>query len=180
MWNSFNFIRVLNSCHRVHFLRWLPITQQTFFIRISQPQSFWNKQFSVRHNLQNMEDTAKQISILFRHFLLIISFLKKIIYKNCCQRSSLASSKVFIRWWPWLQAWFRGRSSMNNFRHSVIIKWSLWSCHSEKENIFLRIGVRRQYYLDDYYLMKFCQLLIFLILKKERKVIEKRKNLKKI
>ena len=36
---------------------------------------------------------------------------KKIIYKNCCKKKScFASNKVFIRWWPWVQAWFRGRS----------------------------------------------------------------------
>ena len=32
-----------------------------------------------------------------------------IIYKNCRQISSFAFSKIFIRWWPWVQAWFRGR-----------------------------------------------------------------------
>ena len=43
-------------------------------------------------------------------YIYIYIYNKKIIYKNCCQRSSLASSKVFIRWWPWVQAWFWGRS----------------------------------------------------------------------
>ena len=32
------------------------------------------------------------------------------ICKNFRQRSSFASSKVFIRWCPWVQGWFRGRS----------------------------------------------------------------------
>ena len=42
-------------------------------------------------------------------FITVLS-VKKIIYKNCRINSSFASNKVFIRWWPWVQAWFRSRS----------------------------------------------------------------------
>ena len=32
---------------------------------------------------------------------------------NCCKKKIIfASNKVFIWWWPWVQAWFRGRSTI--------------------------------------------------------------------
>ena len=44
-----------------------------------------------------------------------ILFFLRIKYKSYNKKkkkkkSSFASNKVFIRWWSWVQAWFRGRS----------------------------------------------------------------------
>ena len=43
-------------------------------------------------------------------FLMPLTKILKNYIQELPQRSSFASSNVFIKWWPWIQAWFRGRS----------------------------------------------------------------------
>ena len=54
-----------------------------------------------------------QLSLVFPSVIqtiLKVFHIKNYIQKTAAQRSSFASSKVFIRWWTWVQAWFRGWS----------------------------------------------------------------------
>ena len=50
------------------------------------------------------------LSNLTSFFTYIYIYIYNIIYKNFRQRSCFAASKIFIWWWTWVQAWFRGRS----------------------------------------------------------------------
>ena len=77
--------------------------------------------------------------------------IKKNIYKNCRKRSSLASSKVFIRWWPWVQAWFRAEASLPLtqgapavFHNTTRLYWmvfNLYECHIRSDAVTVLFGI---------------------------------------
>ena len=62
---------------------------------------------------------------------------KKKLYTRTAAKKSFASNKVFIRWWPWVQAWFQGwsiittnpghPSSISQFYQTLLDGvWSVW------------------------------------------------------
>ena len=46
----------------------------------------------------------------YRSMVSSIPIEKKLYTRTAAKKSRFASNKVFIRWWPWVQAWFRVRS----------------------------------------------------------------------
>ena len=105
---------------------------------------YWDKKLKKRLQVlevdKKFEKLIKNIDLMSvaqrMHFILdvfqmtiyIYIYIYKLIYKNCRKKkkkSSFASNKVFIRWWPWVQAWFRGRSiiTTNPWRPSSISQY---------------------------------------------------------
>ena len=78
-------------------------------------------------------------------------------YNNWCLYNSIASNKAFIRWWLWVQAWFRGRSIITTSpEHPAVshdttrlcqIVVALWDCQIHADAVRALSWIFSMYFL---------------------------------
>ena len=77
----------------------------------------------------------------------IHTYIKRYYIQELPQKSGFASNKIFIRWWPWVQAWFRSQSIITtnpvpppvSISHNTMrLYWmvfNLYECHIRSDAV---------------------------------------------
>ena len=93
----------------------------------------WNK------TILTLNWTVLSFNCLYIYIYIYVS------YNNSCLYHSIASNKVFIKWWLSVQAWFRGRSIITTSPERPAVFYdttrlcqivvTLWDCHTHADAV---------------------------------------------